>query len=103
MRGVRAAFVFLTRIPVGGFPYSREDWQWSSAHFPVVGAVLGEQWENALLFRDLATLRRNVPVGTVDDWEWRGPTSALSDWATRLGAGHYVRRANALVAERGIS
>jgi adenosylcobinamide-GDP ribazoletransferase len=31
----------LTRIPVGGFPYSRDDWRWSTAHFPLVGAVLG--------------------------------------------------------------
>ena len=41
LRGARAAFVFLTRIPVGGFPYSAAEWQWSSAHFPLVGAVLG--------------------------------------------------------------
>lgn len=41
VRGARAAFVFLTRIPVGGFPYARDDWQWASAHFPLVGGVLG--------------------------------------------------------------
>ncbi|MCB9603458.1 MAG: adenosylcobinamide-GDP ribazoletransferase [Sandaracinus sp.] len=41
VRGLRAAFVFLTRIPVGGFPYSEDDWRWSTAHFPFVGAVLG--------------------------------------------------------------
>lgn len=41
LRGIRAAFVFLTRVPVGGFPYARADWVWSSAHFPLVGAVLG--------------------------------------------------------------
>lgn len=41
IRGLRAAFVFLTRIPVGGFPYTEEDWRWSTAHFPFVGAVLG--------------------------------------------------------------
>jgi len=40
-RGVRAAFTFLTRIPVGGFPYADADWRWSSAHFPLVGAVVG--------------------------------------------------------------
>lgn len=40
-RGVRAAFVFLTRIPVGGFPYAREDWTWASAHAPFVGFVVG--------------------------------------------------------------
>ncbi|MCS6899901.1 MAG: adenosylcobinamide-GDP ribazoletransferase [Myxococcales bacterium] len=41
LRGIRAALVFLTRIPVGGFPYSKDDWRWSSAHFPVAGFVVG--------------------------------------------------------------
>jgi len=41
VRGVRAAVVFLTRVPVGGFPYSREDWRWSSAHFPFAGLLVG--------------------------------------------------------------
>lgn len=41
LRGFRAAFVFLTRIPVGGFPYPDEAWRWSSAFFPVVGSCLG--------------------------------------------------------------
>jgi adenosylcobinamide-GDP ribazoletransferase len=41
LRGIRAAFVFLTRVPVGGFPYSAADWAWASAHFPLVGCVLG--------------------------------------------------------------
>ena len=37
----RAAFTFLTRIPVGGFPYPPATWQWISIWFPVVGLVLG--------------------------------------------------------------
>jgi adenosylcobinamide-GDP ribazoletransferase len=41
LRGVRAAFIFLTRIPVGGFPYRSEDWTWALAHAPFVGLVLG--------------------------------------------------------------
>ena len=41
LRSIRAAMIFLTRIPVGGFPYSRKEWAWSSAHFPLVGALLG--------------------------------------------------------------
>ncbi len=41
VRGARAAFVFLTRIPVGGFPYTREEWRWSAGWFPMVGLVLG--------------------------------------------------------------
>ncbi|MGH7434063.1 MAG: adenosylcobinamide-GDP ribazoletransferase [Polyangiaceae bacterium] len=41
MRAARAAVVFLTRVPVGGSPYSDEDWRWSAAHFPLVGAAVG--------------------------------------------------------------
>ena len=37
----RAAFFFLTRIPVGGFPYTPEAWRWSSGWFPFVGLVIG--------------------------------------------------------------
>jgi adenosylcobinamide-GDP ribazoletransferase len=40
-RPVRAAFVFLTRLPVGGFPYDDAEWRWAPAHFPLVGAILG--------------------------------------------------------------
>ncbi len=41
LRGIRAAFVFLTRVPVGGFPYRRVDFEWAAAHAPFVGLVLG--------------------------------------------------------------
>lgn len=41
LRGIRAAIVFLTRVPVGGFPYSAAEWRWSSAWFPLVGAGVG--------------------------------------------------------------
>ena len=37
----RAAFTFLTRIPVGGFPYPPKTWAWISIWFPLVGAILG--------------------------------------------------------------
>jgi adenosylcobinamide-GDP ribazoletransferase len=41
LRGMRAAFVLFTRIPVGGFPYRSEDWAWAAAHAPFVGLVVG--------------------------------------------------------------
>jgi adenosylcobinamide-GDP ribazoletransferase len=40
-RSVRAAFVFFTRIPVGGQPYERAEWAWAAAQLPLVGAVVG--------------------------------------------------------------
>ncbi|HWL86801.1 MAG TPA: adenosylcobinamide-GDP ribazoletransferase, partial [Polyangiaceae bacterium] len=41
IRGVRAAVTVLTRLPVGGFPYSDAEWRWSAAYFPLVGGALG--------------------------------------------------------------
>ncbi len=31
----------MTRVPVGGFPYSANEWRWASAWFPMVGLVIG--------------------------------------------------------------
>ena len=41
LRGARAAHAFMTRVPVGGFPYSAEEWRWASAWFPLVGLAVG--------------------------------------------------------------
>ncbi|MCE9574149.1 MAG: adenosylcobinamide-GDP ribazoletransferase [Deltaproteobacteria bacterium] len=41
LRALRAGITFLTRIPVGGFPYHADDWRWASGHFPLIGALLG--------------------------------------------------------------
>lgn len=41
LRSLRASFAFLTRVPVGGFPYSDDEWRWAPAYFPLVGAVVG--------------------------------------------------------------
>ena len=27
----------MTRVPVGGFPYSAQEWRWASAWFPLAG------------------------------------------------------------------
>jgi len=47
--------------------------------------ALQEHLELAILFRKLATLRTDVPVGTVDDLQWRGPTPEFERVAQQLG------------------
>lgn len=49
LRGPRAAFIFMTRLRVGGFPYSNDDFRWASAYFPLVGLVVGILGSLALL------------------------------------------------------
>ena len=56
---------------------------------------------DAVLFRRLATLETDVPVGTVDDWRWAGPTEGFADVCEKLGASQLARRANALASRVG--
>src|SRR4051794_39909316 len=55
----------------------------------------------AELFKVLATLRTDAEVGTVDDWEWTGPTDDLAAWCERLGSPRLLNRARALAKTRG--
>jgi 5'-3' exonuclease len=49
-------------------------------------AVLGQQRDLALLFKDLATLRTDAPLfQDVDELRWRGPTDAFAAYAERMG------------------
>ena len=48
-------------------------------------AVLGEQQELALLFKDLATLRCDAALfDSVDELQWRGATSAFAAFAEKM-------------------
>src|SRR3954454_1320521 len=64
-----------------------------------LAVTLRDQFELALLFRRIATVETDVEVGTVDDWQWRGPTDEFAKIAERIGAPHLVERAKRL-AER---
>ena len=84
-----ARYEHLERIPKLAM-----DWE-----VPVRGALrlattLAEQHERALLFRELATLRADAPVGAdVDALRWRGPCAEFAAWAERLGAPELHARA----------
>ena len=56
-------------------------------------AVLGDDRELALLFKDLATLRTDAPLfRDVDELRWRGPTKAFAAFAERLGDARLLER-----------
>ena len=54
----------------------------------------------ALLFRRIATLELDVPVGTVDEWRWTGPTADFAAVCERLNAPRLLSRARALAVNR---
>ncbi len=58
--------------------------------------TLQENMELALLFRIIATVDRDVPVGVVDDWRWHGPSAEFAAVCDRLGIPAMATRAAAL-------
>jgi len=58
-------------------------------------------WDEALLFRTLATLRRDAPVfETVDELRWTGPRPGFEDLCARIKSPDLFRRAAALASSR---
>jgi 5'-3' exonuclease len=55
--------------------------------------VLGDGWEQAILFKHLATLRTDAPLfRDVDELRWRGPTGEFAAWVERLGDPRLLQR-----------
>ena len=81
-------------------PSLAKDWAVDVRGAVKLATVLAAQQEDAALFKVLATLRTDHPVGVVDDWRWTGPTPDLATWAERLGAKGFVNRADRLASQR---
>ena len=66
-----------------------------------LATTLAEQRERALLFRELATLRMDAPIGVdVDGLRWTGPRDDFAAWAERFGAPALHERAARLASTR---
>jgi len=65
-----------------------------------LAATLRDRFDDALLFRRVATVVTTVPVGAVDEWRWEGPTSALADVGRRLGVPELEERAEKVATRR---
>ena len=67
---------------------------------PNLSRTLIDEFERALLIRRIATIERDVPVGTVDEWRWTGPTAAFGDVCERIGASALAGRVKRVAAGR---
>lgn len=62
--------------------------------------VLKERREQALLFKNLATLRTDAPLfSDVEELRWRGPTPAFAALTEKMGEPRLLARANAAFAK----
>jgi 5'-3' exonuclease len=79
---VLAKFLHLESIPK-----DCREWRVSVTSAGALAATLCGQWDNAILFRRLATLRTDIKLfDDVDELRWRGPTSVFDPLAARLDA-----------------
>jgi 5'-3' exonuclease len=98
--GAKSTSAVLRRYShIENVPARGERWEVHVSGAKRLAAVLVEHMVDALLFRDLATLRADADVGTVEKLRWRGPTPALAEVCERLNADGLLRRYQA-VAER---
>ena len=100
--GARSAAAVLARYQhLQHIPRLAAEWDVAVRGAPRLATTLTEQRERALLFRELATLRADAPIGAdVDALRWRGPRADFGAWAERLGTPRLYERALVLATAR---
>ncbi len=78
---VLAKFLHLESIPK-----DCDEWHVNAANARALAGTLAREWDNALLFRRLATLRTEIPLfEDVDELRWNGPKPEFDEFKKRLG------------------
>jgi 5'-3' exonuclease len=84
--GPKAAAAMFSRFQhLEGIPRDPRQWPPGVRGAQRLLAVLCERWDDALLYRTLATLRTDAPVlASVDELEWKGPAPEFARFCERL-------------------
>lgn len=84
--GAKSAAAVLAKFQhIEQIPADWRSWGVNCARPGALSIALEKDRPLALLFRDLATLRTNIPVfDSVDQLEWHGPKPAFQMWKTRF-------------------
>jgi 5'-3' exonuclease len=74
-------------------PRDSGEWHVNAANASSLAATLAREWDNALLFRKLATLRTDIALfDDVEQLRWNGPTPAFAALKARLDRAVTARR-----------
>jgi 5'-3' exonuclease len=86
--GAKAAAAVLSQYShLEDIPKDWTMWHPSIRRARLLGESLFSAWNDALLFRTLATLRQDVPVfDTVEDLRWKGPRSKFEEQCRRMNS-----------------
>ena len=95
--GLKAAAMTFSQYPhLESIPRNWREWHPSIRRAQSLSESLSGSWNDALLFRTLATLRLDVPVfDSVDELRWSGPRENFREWCERLKAPALFGRAMA--------
>jgi 5'-3' exonuclease len=93
--GPKAAALSLSRyVHLESIPKDWRDWDSSIRGARRLSEALFARWEDALLFRTLATLRLDAPVfDSVSDLEWKGATSSFGEMCRQMKSPELANRA----------
>jgi 5'-3' exonuclease len=92
--GVKAATLTLSQYPhMENIPKDWQAWHPSIKKAHLLSESLFSAWNDALLFRTLATLRLDVPVfDTVEDLRWTGAHPNFEEHCQRMKSSDLLRR-----------
>jgi 5'-3' exonuclease len=93
--GPKSAALTLSRyLHLEDIPKDFREWHPSIRNALRLSTSLLSSWNDALLFRTLATLRLDVPVfDTVDDLRWTGPRASFEEQCRRMKSPELLSRA----------
>jgi 5'-3' exonuclease len=78
-------------------PKDWREWHPSIRKARLLSESLFSAWDDAILFRTLATLRLDVPVfAKVDDLRWKGSRTGFAEYCDRMKAPDLLRRVHAI-------
>jgi len=95
--GAKAGAAVLSRYShFEAIPKDWREWHPSIRKARLLSESLFSAWNDAILFRTLATLRLDVSVfAKVDDLRWKGPRTGFAEYCDRMKAPDLLRRVHA--------
>ena len=101
--GAKSAAAVLARYGhLEDIPPAAVQWDVTVRGGAKLAATLQREYEEALLFRRIATIETDAPVSaSVDELEWMGPSPTFAEVCARLDARNFIRRAERLAARLG--
>ncbi len=100
--GAKSSATVLARYGhIESIPAAPGQWDVQVRGAAKLAKTLQEHYDDALLFRRIATIEYDAPtVGSVDELEWTGPGSDFEEVASAIDAPQLAARAQAIAARR---